>query len=92
MAEHLCHVEVEGSAAVSLLEGEVCVAGRFAHHIHRGPFALRDAAYVVEVLLLDEEAHAFLALVGYDFFGREGGVAHGELAHVNQAAAFFHQL
>ena len=33
VAEHLCHVEVERSDTVSLLEGEVCVACCFTYYI-----------------------------------------------------------
>ena len=47
---------------------------------------------MLNVFFLNEQAHALLAFVGNDFFGRESGVADGELAHVDQAAAFLHQF
>ena len=92
VAEHLRYVQVEGALSVGLLEGEVRVAGRFAHHVHRGAFALGDAAHVFQVFLLDEQSHAFLAFVGNDFLGRECRIAHRKSAHVDQAAAFLDQF
>ena len=68
MSEHLGHVEVERLDAVALHKREVCVAGGLANDIHRGAFALGNAAYVVDVLLVDEQSHALLALVGNYFF------------------------
>ena len=92
MAEHLGHVQVEGLHAVALTEREVGVAGGLAYHIHRGALALGYLLHVLYVLLVDEQPHALLALVGYDFLGRQRLVADGQLRHVYLAAAFFHQL
>ena len=92
MAEHLRHVEVERTYAVGLHKGKVSVAGGFAYHVHRGALALGNLAYVLQVFFLDEQTHAFLALVGNDFLGREGGVADGQFAHVDESAAFLNQL
>ena len=77
MPEHLRHVEVEGTLPVGLHKREVRVAGGLAHHVHRGALALGNFAHVVEVFLLNEQAHALLTLVGNDFLGRERGVANG---------------
>ena len=92
MAEHLCHIEVEGALAVALYKREVCVASGFAHHIHRGALALGNLTHVFDVLLLYEQAHALLALVGNDFLGRECGVANGQLGHVDLSTALLNQL
>ena len=92
VAEHLRHVQVERAHPVALLECEMRVAGRLAHDIHRGAFALGNLAHVVDVLLLDEQAHALLRLVGDDFLGRQRLVADGQLRHVNQSAAVLHQF
>ena len=45
-----------------------------------------------EVLLVDEEAHALLALVGDDFLSRECRIANGEFRHVDLSAAFLYQF
>ena len=92
MAEHLGHVEVEGPHAVGLLEGKVGIARGLAHDVERRALALGNGAHVVEVLLLYEQPHALLALVGYYLLGRERGVADGQLRHVDEAAAVLHQL
>ena len=92
VAEHLCHVEVEGAFAVGLFESEVRIARGFAHHIEGCAFALGNAAHVVDVLLLNEEAHALLALVGDDFLGRKCRIAHGQADHVDGAAALFDEF
>ena len=92
VAEHLCHVEVEGLHAVALLEREVGVAGGLADHVQRGALALGDLADVVDVLLVDEQAHALLTLVGDDLLRREGLVADGQFGHVDLAAALLDEL
>ena len=69
MAEHLCHIEVEGLHAIGLAEREVSIARGLAHHIKRSTLALGNLPHVVDVLLVDEQAHAFLTLVGNDFLG-----------------------
>ena len=92
MPEHLRHVEVEGTLPVGLHKREVRVAGRLAHHVHRGALALGNLAHVVEVFLLNEQPHTLLALVGNDFLGRECGVADRQCCHVDTAAAFLHEF
>ena len=64
MPEHLRHIQVEGLHAIALLEGEMSVARGFADHIQRGTLALGDTTYVFDMLLVDEQAHALLTLVG----------------------------
>ena len=92
VAEHLCDIEVEGALAVGLFEGEVRITRGFAHHIEGRTFALGNAAHVVDVLFLNEEAHALLTLVGDDFLGRKRRIAHGQAAHVDGAAALFDEF
>ena len=92
VAEHLRHIEVERALAVRLLEGEVGVAGGLSDDVERCAFPFGYLADVLDVLLVDEQAHAFLAFVGDDFLGRERRVADGQLRHVDESAALFHQL
>ena len=91
-AEHLFYGEVERSYAVGLFEGEAMVAGGFAHGVHGSAFAVGDALHVFDGLFVDEESHAFLALVGNDFLGAECGVADGEFVHMYESAAFLHEF
>ena len=65
VAEHLRHVEVERLNAIALHETEVGVARGFADNIQRSALAFGYFAHVLDVLLVDEQAHALLALVGY---------------------------
>ncbi len=92
MTEHLRNVEVERTHAVALLEREVRIASGLAHHIHRGTLALGDAAHLLDVLLVDEQSHALLALVGYYLLGAQCLVADGQLCHVDASATFLHQF
>ena len=66
VAEHLGHVEVEGLHAVTLLEREVGVACGLADHIQRSTLTLGDLADMFDMLLVDEQAHSLLTLVGDD--------------------------
>ena len=68
------------------------VASCLAYYIQRSTLALCDAAHVVDVLLVDEQAHTLLALVGNDFLCRESLVADRQLSHVNLAATFLNKL
>ena len=92
MTEHLSHVEVERLHAVALLEREVSVAGCLAYNVQRSTLALCDATYMVDVLLVDEQAHALLTLVGDDFLRRKCFVADRQLSHVDFAAALLNKL
>ena len=91
-AEHLFYGEVEGTYAVGLFEGKAVIAGGFADGIHGSAFTVGNALYVFDGLFIDEQAHTFLALVGNDFLGAEGGVAHGEFVHMDETAAFLHEF
>ena len=75
-----------------MLKHKTVVAGRFAHDIHRGAFALRDAFNIRNVLCIYNKAHAFLTLVANDFLGREGGVSDRKGAHVDASASRFYEL
>ena len=92
MAEHLRHIEVERFYAVALFEGEMRVARRFADHVERCPFAFSNLAHVVDVLLVDEQAHSFLTFVGDDFLRRERLIADGQFRHIDFAAAVLNQF
>ena len=67
MTEHLGHIEVERFDAVALLEREVGIAGGLTDHIQRGTLTLGNLAYMLDMLFVDEQAHALLTLVGNDF-------------------------
>ena len=47
---------------------------------------------MLNVLLVDEESHALLALVGYDFLCRKSLVTHGQVLHVYLSATFLNKL
>ena len=68
MAEHLAHLKVEGTTAVSLLEGKVCITSCFTDHIERCTLTLGNTAHMVDMLLVNKQAHTLLALIGDDFF------------------------
>ena len=92
MAEHLSHIEVKRFFAVALHKREVCIARGLAHHIHRGALTLRNLCNMFDMLLVNEQAHALLALVGNYFLGREGLVADRKLGHVDLSATLFHKF
>ena len=64
MSEHLGYVEVERLHTVALAEREVCIAGGLTDNIHRGTLALSYLLYIFNMLLVDEQSHALLTLVG----------------------------
>ena len=67
VTEHLRHIQVERTHTITLLKSKVCVTRRFAHHIQRCTFTFSNLAHVFNVLLVNEQAHALLTLVGNDF-------------------------
>ena len=77
MSEHLCHIQIEGLHTVALHEREVCITCRLTHHIQRSTFTFSDAAHMVDMLLVDEQSHALLTLVGDNLFGRKRLVTDG---------------
>ena len=92
MSKHLSHVEVERFDAVALPEREVGIAGRFAYHIQRSTLTLGNAAHVFDVLFVDEQSHALLTLIGYDFLARQRLVADGQFGHVDFSTTFLYQF
>ena len=75
-----------------MLESEAVVAGGFTDYIHRSAFAFGYLTYVFDSLFLNQQTHALLTFVGYDFFGRQSLVADRQFAHVDKSAALFYQL
>ena len=47
---------------------------------------------MIDIFFFDEETHALLTLISYDFFGREGGISDGECAHIDGSSAFFYEF
>ena len=92
MTEHLSYVEVEWLHAVSLLEAEVSVASSLTHHVHRSTLTVGNLLNLADIFLVDEQAHALLALVGDDFLGAQGLVADRQLVHLDFATAVLYQL
>ena len=92
MAEHLCNIEVERAYAITLLKSEVSITRGLADNIERSALALGNGTNVIKMLFLDEQSHAFLTLVGNDFLAGEGGVADGQLGHVDESATILDQL
>ena len=92
VAEHLVGAEVERLYAVFLHEAEATVAGSLADHVERGPLAAGYLLDGVDMLFVNQQAHALLALVGNDFLGRERGVADRQAVHVDTAATRLHQF
>ena len=68
------------------------VARCFTYYIQRSTLALCNTAYVVDVLLVDEQAHTLLALVGDNLLSRESLVADRQFGHVNLATALLYEL
>ncbi len=92
MTEHLRHIEVEGLLAVALNEAEVGVTCGVTDNIERCALAGCNLLHAVEVLLVDEQTHALLTLVGDNLLGRERLVADRQFGHVNLTTAVLDQL
>ena len=92
MTEHLSYIEVEWLYAVSLLEAEVSIACSLTNYVHWSTLTVGNLLNLADILLVDEQAHALLALVGDDFLGAQSLVADRQLRHVDFATALFYQL
>ena len=92
VTEHLGHIEVEGLHTVGLHEREMGVTGGIAHHVQGSALTLGNLPDMFDMLLIDEQTHTLLTLVGDNLFGRKGLVANGQLGHVDATAAVFHQF
>ena len=68
------------------------IASGLAHHVHRRTLTLGNTTHMLNVLLVDEQTHAFLTLVGDDLLRRQGLVADGQLGHIDLAATLLDQL
>ena len=90
--EHLFNGQVEGTNAIGLFEGEAVVACCLTNGVHGSALTLGNAAYVFDGLLVDEQTHALLTLVGNNLLSRESLVADGQLIHVDDATTLFNQL
>ena len=92
LAEHVVHGQVDGFHPVGLTEYEAVVAGRLAHYVEGGALAVGYLTDAVNIFFVDDDTHALLTLVTYDFLGREGGVAHRELVHVDDTTRLLHKF
>ena len=92
MAEHLGDIQVEGLHTVALLEGEVGIARGLADDIHRSALALGNLLHVLDMLLVNEQTHALLTLVGYNLLRRECLVADRQLGHVYLTATLLNKF
>ena len=75
VTEHLGDVEVERLDAITLFEGEVRIACGLTDDVQRRTLAFRNFTDMLDVLLINEQAHTLLTLVGDDFLGTQGLVA-----------------
>ena len=66
VSEHLSHIEVERLHTIALLEREVSIACGLSDYIQRSTLALGNLTYMFDVLLVDEQTHTLLTLVGND--------------------------
>ena len=92
VSEHLGHVEVEGFHTVALFEGEVGITCGLTDHIQRGTLALGNLTYMFDMLLVDEQTHALLTLVGNDLLARQGLVADRQFGHVDLTTALLDEF
>ena len=92
VAEHLRHIQIKRTHAIGLLESKVRVAGRFTDHEHRCTLAFGYLTHVFDMFFLNQQSHAFLRFVGYDFLRRQSLVANRQFGHIYQSTALFHQL
>ena len=60
MTEHLSHVQVEWLDTIALDKREVGIACGLTDNIHRCTLTLSNLLHVVEMLLVNEQAHALL--------------------------------
>ena len=69
MAEHLGDIKVERLHAIFLYKREMCIACRLAYDIHWCSLALCYLPHLFDILLVNEQSHPLLALIGYYLLG-----------------------
>ena len=92
MAKHLGYIQVEWLHPITLPEREVTIAGGLTNYIERCAFALSYLPHMIDMLLIYQQPHALLTLIGDDFLRGERLVANGQLSHVNLATALLDKL
>ena len=63
MTKHLSHIQIERLHTVALLEREVGIASGFTYYIQWSTLTLSNLTYMLDMLLVDEQAHTLLTLV-----------------------------
>ncbi len=92
VTKHLGNIQIEWLHTIALLEREVGIAGGLTNHIQRSTLAISNFSYVLNVLLIDEQPHTLLTLIGNDLLARKGLIANRQLGHINLATALFNEL
>ena len=92
MTKHLGNIQIERLYTVALLEREVGIARGLTNHIQRCTLALCNLTNMFNVLLVDEQSHALLTLVGNNLLGTQRLIADRQLGHINLTTALFNEL
>ena len=92
VTKHLSYVEVEWLHAVALLEREVGIASSLTNDIQWSTLALGNLTYMFNVLLVNQQAHTFLTLVGDNLLRAQSLVTDRQLSHINLTAALLNEL
>ena len=75
IAEHIFQAEVDRAGAVALSKDKPHVARSLAHDVHRCALPFGDAPHAGGILVLNQQAHALLALVANNLACGEGRIA-----------------
>ncbi len=92
VTEHLSNIQIEWLHTIALLEREVGIASGLTYYIQRSTLALSNLSNVLNVLLVDEQAHTLLTLVGNDFLARKGLVTDRQFGHINLTTTLLNEL
>ena len=92
VAKHLGNIQVERLHAIALFEREVGIASGLTDYVQRGAFALSYLLYVLNMFLVNQQAHTLLTFVGNDFFARQRLVADRQFRHVYFTATLLNQF
>ena len=68
------------------------IACGLTYYIHRSTLTLCYLAHMLNMLLVNEQAHALLTLIGNDFLCAQCLVADRQLRHVNATATLLNKL
>ena len=92
MTKHLSNIQIEWLHTVALLEREVGIASGLTYYIQWSTLTLSNLTYMLDMLLVDKQAHTLLTLVSDYLLRTQSLIADRQLGHIDLTTALFNEL